>query len=72
MQEPSDGYLGQYAGNQDDRETADLENLCAELHRRITGFLDSEISDELLKRVQSQTRASLGVAEEAITKYRCV
>jgi hypothetical protein len=58
------------ADHQVNGEHRSLRQTCAELHERVNAFLDENIDDELLKRVQDQTRISLGVVEEALSKYR--
>ncbi len=54
--------------NETAKETG-LEDLCADFHKRLTKFLETETPTELLKQVQRQTRISLGVIEEALTRY---
>jgi len=49
-----------------------LQQTCAELHSHVNAFLTEKTDDELLIRVQDQTRISLGVIEEALEKYRSV
>jgi hypothetical protein len=49
-----------------------LQELCARIHERIEKFLGEEFADEGLRRVQSQTRTSLKVIEEALERYRLV
>jgi len=46
-----------------------LRALCAELSAQITAFLQEDIQAESLKRVQEQTKISLGVIEDALKKY---
>ncbi|KAI9872189.1 MAG: 3'-phosphoadenosine 5'-phosphosulfate sulfotransferase [Pleopsidium flavum] len=46
-----------------------LQPLCAELHARVSAFLAEEAPDDRFKKVQDQTRISLGVIEEALKRY---
>ncbi|KAI9829861.1 MAG: hypothetical protein M1819_005959 [Sarea resinae] len=50
----------------------DLHQLCRQLNARITAFLEQDAPTDRLKRVQQQTRISLGVVEDALRRYRCV
>lgn len=72
MPQPLNGCLDQNANNWHQGESTGLRELCAQLHGRISEFLNSEVSDDLLKLVQHQTRIALGVAKEALAKYRYV
>lgn len=47
-----------------------LQATCALLHERVSAFLTEETNDDLLKNVQRQTRISLKVVQDALTKYR--
>ena len=47
-----------------------LPTLCAELHQRITSFLEEETEVTLLKKVQEQAKISLKIAGEALSRYR--
>lgn len=69
MQQPPNGFPDQDPSSRQQGESTELQNICAGLHGRISGFLSCEVSDELLKQVQDQTRITLGVAEEAVAKY---
>lgn len=46
-----------------------LKSVCAELHQRVSAFLEEDIPDGLLKQVQIQTRHALKTLEEALAKY---
>ena len=47
-----------------------LRALCAQIHARIEAFLQEDVETEKLRRVQAQTRISLGVISEALQRYR--
>jgi FAD synthetase len=47
-----------------------FHELCARIHDRIAAFLDAKDASERVKSVQEQTRVSLGVIDEALTRYR--
>ncbi|KAK4983722.1 3'-phosphoadenosine 5'-phosphosulfate sulfotransferase [Elasticomyces elasticus] len=46
-----------------------LPLLCERIHRRVYAFLEAEAPTEALRRVQEQTRTSLGVIAEALERY---
>ncbi|MCJ1230736.1 hypothetical protein MMC12_007410 [Toensbergia leucococca] len=46
-----------------------LRALCSTLHAQITAFLHEDVQTETLRRVQAQTRTSLSVIQEALTRY---
>ncbi|KAL9081433.1 MAG: hypothetical protein Q9159_007315 [Coniocarpon cinnabarinum] len=48
---------------------ASLQALCAQLHHRVSSFLAEKTEVALLQNVQNQTRTSLQVAQEALSKY---
>ncbi|KAF2103295.1 adenine nucleotide alpha hydrolases-like protein [Rhizodiscina lignyota] len=47
----------------------DLETLCGRVHDRVAQFLEEDVQDEVLKRVQEQTRIAIRVIEEALDRY---
>jgi len=49
--------------------SSSLKSACAEMHSRVTALLDEDTSDEVLQQVQSQTRISLKVLDEALDRY---
>ncbi len=49
-----------------------LRSVCAELHGRVSAFLAEEPLDDRLRRVQEQTRTSMGVISEALDRYTFV
>ena len=51
--------------------TSSLEAVCADLHRRVTAFLEKPTASDLTLRVQQQTRTSIGVIEKALINYEC-
>lgn len=52
--------------------TSSLEAVCADLHRRVTAFLNKPPDSDLMQRVQEQTRISIGAIEKALNDYECV
>ena len=48
-----------------------IRSVCVRLNERVQAFLEEETEDELLKKVQAQTRVALGVISAALEKYRC-
>jgi hypothetical protein len=49
-----------------------LEAVCADLHRRVSAFLDKPPDSDLTRRVQEQVEISIGVIEKALNDYECV
>lgn len=47
-----------------------LPELCAKVHARVEAFLAAEPANERLRHVQEQSRLSLKVIEEALSRYR--
>lgn len=47
-----------------------IRPLCVALAGKVNAFLDAEVETEMLRRVQDQTRAALGVITAALEKYR--
>lgn len=50
-------------------ENTSLHILCLDIRKQIDGFLSEVIDDAILRRVQTRTRASLAVIEEALQRY---
>ena len=50
-------------------DTSPLRTICAELHDKVTSFLNEDLKTERLKATQEQTRRSLAVIQEALDKY---
>jgi hypothetical protein len=48
-----------------------LEEVCKDIHRRVTAFLDKPPDSDLTRRVQEQTRISIEVIEKALNDYEC-
>ena len=46
-----------------------LLQICDELRRKVTAFLDEQTDSKVLQGVQSQVRVSMGVIEEAMRRY---
>jgi FAD synthetase len=46
-----------------------LPEICDELRRKVIAFLEEQTDDKVLRNVQSQVRASMGVIEEALCRY---
>lgn len=46
-----------------------LPEVCGELQRKVTAFLEEKTEDTVLRGVQSQVRVSIGVIEEALRRY---
>lgn len=46
-----------------------LAEVCRELRRKVTAFLEEQTDNEVLQGVQNQVRVSLGVIEEAMRRY---
>lgn len=46
-----------------------LPDICADLHERLTRFLDADPSDPVTKRAQEQTRVTCKVIEKALQDY---
>lgn len=67
------------APNQQENQQSQLENgdstplrtLCAELHEKVTSFLQEDVKTERLTATQQQTRRSLAAIQEALDKYEC-
>lgn len=51
-------------------QSTSLQKVCAEVHARILAFLEEKPEVALLQRVQEQTRKSLQVTTEALSRYR--
>lgn len=49
--------------------TDSLSALCARLHAQVSRFLEEDVQDDRLKKVQEQTRISMGVIAEALDRY---
>jgi hypothetical protein len=52
--------------------SSSLEAVCADLHRRVSAFLDKLPDSDLTRRVQEQAKISIGVIEKALNDYECV
>lgn len=50
--------------------TSSLEAICEDVHRRVSAFLDRPADSDLTRRVQEQTRISIGVIEKALNDYK--
>lgn len=70
MPEQSRGAGDNTNGNE--RYRQDLQKLCAEQYALVAAFLEEDASSPLLHNVQQQTRRTLEVAKEALTRYRYV
>lgn len=46
-----------------------LPEICDELRSKVIAFLEEKTEDEMLRNVQSQVRVSMGVIEEALSRY---
>lgn len=46
-----------------------LLDVCADLHHRLTGFLNAAAADSVTKRAQDQTRVTYKVVEKALQDY---
>lgn len=46
-----------------------LRTICCEIRQRVDDLLKTDASDDVLRDVQRQTRASLAVIEEALERY---
>jgi FAD synthetase len=53
-------------------EDLNLPEVCARIHGKVEAFLHAEPKTERVRAVQTQTRRSLNVIEEALRKYRYV
>ena len=49
-----------------------LRKLCTAVHDRIEAFLQEDVPTERLRKVQAQTRISLGIIQEALDRYRSI
>lgn len=49
--------------------SAPLADICADLHTRVTRFLEAEGVSEQVKRTQEQARTSVRVIEKALQSY---
>ena len=49
-----------------------IRDVCLSLNERVQAFLEEEPEDELVRKVQAQTRVALGVITTALEKYRFV
>ena len=47
-----------------------LPELCAQIHDKVEAFLNAEPREERIRAAQAQSRISLGVIEEALSRYR--
>jgi hypothetical protein len=52
--------------------TRPLSEVCADLHGRVSRFLEATPEDETKRQTQQQTRIALGVIEKALEEYRYV
>ncbi|KAI4167757.1 MAG: hypothetical protein LQ343_006952 [Gyalolechia ehrenbergii] len=50
-------------------DSTSLRSLCATLHAQITAFLQEDVPTERLKAVQTRTRKSLAIIQEALDRY---
>ena len=48
-----------------------LEAVCKDTHRRVSAFLNRPPDSDFVRRVQEQTRISIGVVEKALNDYEC-
>jgi FAD synthetase len=48
-----------------------LKDICLELRDKVDDFLRLEQTTPMLKQVQRQVLVSMGVVEEALTRYEC-
>ena len=46
-----------------------LLDVCNGFRRRVTAFLEEKTGDKMLRGVQEQVRTSMGVIEEALSRY---
>jgi len=46
-----------------------LSDVCADLHQRVTNFLNAEPKEEVVRRTQQQTKVALQVIEKALRDY---
>lgn len=46
-----------------------LPEVCDELRRKVTDFLEEKTDDKMLLRTQNQVRISMGVIEDALSRY---
>ena len=46
-----------------------LRTLCAQLHEKVSSFLQEDVKTERLQATQKQTRRSLAVIQEALDRY---
>ena len=46
-----------------------LPEICFELHAKIDAFLREQTDDDVLRKVQSQVKVSMGVIREALRRY---
>ena len=49
-----------------------LASVCADLHARVTHFLNAEPDTETLRRTQAQTRVAISVIEKALQDFEYV
>lgn len=49
-----------------------LEAVCADLHGRVSAFLNKTADSDSTRKVQEQVRISISVIEKALTDYECV
>ena len=52
-----------------DNDNTPLRMLCAELHEKVTAFLQENFKTERLRATQAQTKRSLAVIQEALDRY---
>lgn len=50
-------------------QLSSLQAICADLHAQIAAFLQEDVPTERLKTVQTQTRISLGIIQEALKRF---
>jgi FAD synthetase len=54
------------------RGSPSLPDVCDELRHKVTAFLEEKTDDKRIRNVQSRVRVSMGVIEEALSRYGCV
>lgn len=57
------------SGTASSPSSSTLLDVCADLHERLTRFLDTAPADPVTKRAQDQTRVACNVVEKALQDY---
>ena len=72
MTEPEPQFQEEQQSQLQNGDSTALRTLCAQLHDKVTSFLQEDVKTERLKATQEQVRRSLAVIQEALDRYESV